>query len=367
METIRITVDGRGYEVPGGGTVLEACRAAGVEIPTLCYDARTEPYGACRLCIVEIEGLRGLPVSCTTPVGDGMVVRTDTPEIQNVRRTIVELLLAAGEHDCITCEASGECTLQRLAYSYGIEKPRFQLEKIDKLVDDGNPWILRDNRKCVRCGRCIRVCHEVRGQGVIDFVNRGYDAKVGTSFDRPLLESDCKFCGECIQACPVGAIVDKRARFKGRAADTTRVRTTCSYCGVGCQTVLHVADEKVVMVTGAEDVPPNYGMLCVKGRFGMDAYQHPDRLTTPLIRVRADDSVVFDPKELVAGGLFRKATWNQALDYTAKRITELVEKHGPDSFAMATSARATNESNYAAMKFARAVIGTNNVDHCARA
>lgn len=366
MEKITVTVDGIEHQIPKVGTVLEACRSAGADIPTLCYDANTEPYGACRLCIVEIEGLRGLPVSCTTPVTNGMVIRTTSPEIEKVRKTIVELLLAAGEHDCISCEASGRCTLQRLAYRYGIEKPRFILEKIDKLVDDGNPWIMRDDRKCVRCGRCVRVCHEIRGQGAIDLINRGYDSRVGTSFDRPLLETVCKFCGECIQACPVGAMIDKKSRFKGRESEVEKTRTTCSYCGVGCQTVLNVAGGKVIRVTGADDTPPNKGMLCVKGRFGVDAYQHPDRLTTPLIRVRPDDSLSINVNELVAGR-FRKTTWNEALDYTAKRLIEITEANGPDSFAMASSARATNEANYAAMKFARAVIGTNNVDHCARA
>lgn len=351
MEKISINVNGRDYRVDPGQTVLQACTSLGFDIPNLCWHPRTEVYGGCRLCIVEIEGMRGLPISCGTDVRDGMVIRTDTEDIHKVRKMVVELLIASGDHNCMTCEMNGACTLQRLAYQYGIEKPRFELKGEPLPIDDDNPFIIRDYSKCILCGRCLRVCNEVIGQGAINFINRGFTAKVACTEDVPLNESNCQMCGSCVQACPTGALSYKKGRFQGRVAETEVVQSTCPYCGCGCQLELHVKDGEVVYVDAVEDAGPNYGTACVKGRFGFDFIYSPDRLTMPLIR---------------KGQSFEETDWETALDTVADKLREIKDRHGPDSIMMASSAKATNEENYAWMKFTRAAVGTNNIDHCAR-
>lgn len=351
MDKVTINVNGTDFQVDPGSTVLEACAPLGVDIPNLCWHPRTKVYGGCRLCIVEIDGMRGLPISCGTEVGDKMVIRTDTQEIHNVRKIVVELMIASGDHNCMTCEMSGVCTLQRLAYEYGIEKPRFELRGEPIPIDEDNPFIIRDYSKCVLCGRCLRVCNEVVGQGAINMKGRGIDAKVACMEDSALIDSDCGMCGSCVQACPTGALSYKKSRFRGRDIDTDKVITTCSYCGCGCQLVLHVKDGEVVKVEADEDSGPNFGTTCVKGRFGFDFIHSEDRLTMPLIR---------------KGQKFEQVSWDQALDHVAGKLKEIRKKHGADALMVASSAKATNEENYAAMKFTRAVLGTNNIDHCAR-
>jgi len=351
MEKISINVNGKDYEVDPGQTVLQACTSLGFDIPNLCWHPRTEVYGGCRLCIVEIEGMRGLPISCGTDVRDGMVIRTDTEDIHQVRKMVVELLIASGDHNCMTCEMNGACTLQRLAYQYGIDKPRFELKGEPLPIDDDNPFIIRDYSKCILCGRCLRVCNEVIGQGAINFINRGFSAKVACMEDVPLDHSNCEMCGSCVQACPTGALTYKKARFRGRESETEVVRSTCPYCGCGCQLELHVKDGEVVYVDAVEDAGPNYGTACVKGRFGFDFIYNPDRLHKPLVR---------------KGQSFEETDWDTALDLVAGKLREIKDRHGADSIMMASSAKATNEENYAWMKFTRAALGTNNIDHCAR-
>lgn len=351
MEKITINVNGKDFEVESGQTVLAACESAGIEIPKLCWHPRTKIYGGCRLCVVEIEGMRGLPISCGTEVKDRMVVRTDTPAVRGVRKIVVELMIGSGEHNCMTCEKNGTCTVQRLAYEYGIEKPRFELRGERLPIDDANPFIIRDYNKCVLCGRCQRVCNEVVGQGAINLINRGSSARIATMGDTALIDSICGMCGNCVQACPTGALAYKKSRYQGRGDQTEQVVTTCPYCGCGCQLVLHVKDGRVVKVEGDETGVPNYGSTCVKGRFGFDFITSPDRLTKPLIKKGQD---------------FVEASWEEALDLVASRMKEIKEKNGADAFMVASSAKATNEENYAAMKFTRAVLGTNNIDHCAR-
>jgi len=351
-EKIRITIDGREVTANPEQTILEAARENGIFIPTLCQYADTTNVGACRVCVVEVEKARTLVASCCMPVSAGMVVRTDTKAVRDAQRMIVELLWASGDHNCLVCEKNGNCELQDLVYWLGIEKPRFPIESPGYEIEKTNSMIVRDLNKCVLCGRCVRACNEIQVNEVLDFSLRGSRAKVGPAFDSDYIASECYFCGECVDACPVGAITFAQARFGGRPWELEKVRTTCTYCGVGCQLDLNINKGKIVKVTGNRDYgPPNQGSLCIKGRFAMDFVQHPDRLQRPLIR---------------KNGELTEATWEEAYDLIARNLSAIKEEHGPDSIAGFASARCTNEENYLFQKFMRAVIGTNNVDHCAR-
>jgi predicted molibdopterin-dependent oxidoreductase YjgC len=286
------------------------------------------------------------------PVAAGMVVKTDTEKVMRARRLAVELLWASGDHNCLTCEKNGNCELQDLIYMLKIEKPRFPIEPPGYNIEDTNTMIQRDLNKCVLCGRCVRVCNEVQVNEILDFSMRGSHTMVGPAFDADYIDSECYFCGECVDACPVGALTFKQARFEGRPWEIEKVRTTCAFCGVGCQMDLNVHNGKIVKVTGNREYgTPNQGSLCVKGRFGMDFVGHPERLTTPLIR---------------KDGELREAGWDEACDFIAEKFTSIKEDYGADSLAGFSSARCTNEENYLFQKFMRAAIGTNNVDHCAR-
>lgn len=351
-DKILITIDGKEVEASPGQTILEVARENGFYIPTLCYYKGTTNVGACRVCVVEVENARSLVASCAMPVNPGMVVTTDNDKIREARKLVVELLWASGDHNCLTCEQNGNCELQDLVYYLGIEEPRFNIEPPGYEKEDTNTMIRRDLNKCILCGRCVRACNEIQVNEVLDFSMRGSHTKVGPAFDTDYIHSNCFFCGECVDSCPVGAITFKQARFAGRPWEIEKVRTTCTYCGVGCQLDLNVHNGKIIKVTGNREYGnPNLGSLCVKGRFGMDFIDSPDRLTHPLIR---------------KNGELQKASWEEALSYIADRLRSIKEKNGADSIAGFSSARCTNEENYLFQKFTRAVIGTNNVDHCAR-
>lgn len=342
-----------GKETPfkQGQMILEAVRNAGIEIPTLCYLKGSTPTGACRICLIEVKGARSLQAACSTPASPGMEVFTDTEVVHRSRKLNVELLLASGKHSCIACEANGNCRLQDLAYFYKITSLKFEESEKKYPTEDENPFIIRDFSRCILCGRCVQACNEVVVNRAISLGYRGSESKVVTGGDRPYNDSECVFCGQCIEVCPVGALTEKKAKGLGRPWETQKIRTTCPYCGVGCQQLLHVKDGKIVKVTAVEDAQPNQGRLCVKGRFAYDFIYSEERLKTPLIREKEG---------------FREASWDEALGLVATKFKEIIKKDGPDAIAGVSCARSINEDSYQMQKLFRAVIGTNNIDHCAR-
>ncbi len=339
---VALTINGKEVEVEEGATVLEAARQAGFDIPTLCAHDDLMPYGACRLCIVKIEGLRGLPPSCMIIAQDGMEVTTDSEEIRSVRRTVAEMILSDHPDDCLYCPQNLNCELQRIAQDLGIRERRLRRLSRDAPVDTSNPFFVRDMNKCILCGRCVRTCEEITGIHAIDFVNRGYKTVVAPFMTNEIAESRCGSCGECVVRCPTGALA-YREEYKPQY----QVRSVCPYCGVGCGLILGIKDGRVINVRGDTEDVVNKGQLCVKGRFGLHEFlSHDERLKKPLIR---------------EGDEFREAEWDEALDLVVKKLTGHKGK-----FAALASAKATNEENYVFQKFVRAVMGTNNVDHCAR-
>jgi len=342
-DEIKLKINGIEVRTSKGATVLEAAQAAGIYIPTLCFDHDLEPYGSCRLCIVEIEGMRGLPTACTTPATNGMVVHTETAAVNEVRRTVIDLLIADHPMDCLTCRKNQQCDLQKVASYLGITERRFPQSDRAFPVDTSNPFFDLDRNYCILCAKCVRTCDEITGIGAIDLAFRGYPAKVATFNDKPLIESICKSCGECMVRCPVGAL-----RPKENIQPTREVKTTCPYCGVGCQMYLGIKGERVVKVSGDRDNDVNTGRLCIKGRFGIAEFiHHSERLSKPLIRQT---------------GEFAETTWNKALNEVASKLGH----YQPDEVAIISSAKCTNEENYAIQKLGRAVLGTHNIDHCAR-
>ena len=346
---ISLNINGKDVSVFEGSTVLEASKILEIDIPTLCYDPRMKPYGGCRLCIVEIEGMPKPVTSCTTPATEGMVVTTESDRLYRLRRTIIELLLSDHPNDCMVCARAGDCTLQELAYFYKLRENRFEGEHRDHDRIDANPFIKREMNKCILCGLCVRVCDEVQGVNAIDFAYRGFNAKICPPYDKDL---DCEFCGQCVAICPTGALTGKVGAGEGRQKSVKRTDTVCSYCGCGCNITLHTVRDKVIRVSSKKHTH-NQGWLCAKGRFGYEFINHPDRLKKPLIRREK-------------GGKLESATWEEALDLIAAKFTAIKEEFGPDALAGLASARCTNEENYVFQKFFRAVVGTNNIDHCAR-
>ncbi len=343
MARIKMVIDGNAIEANEQATVLEAARDAGIYIPNLCADPDLEPFGACRLCLVEVDGEDGLLTACTLPVAEGIVVRTDTDWINAIRRRIVQMLMSDHSSDCLLCPKNQRCELQKVAAYLGVgEQPYRRLERAS-VIDSSNPFFVRDSSLCILCGKCVRVCAEVQGRRALEIQHEGRFSKIITAGgEKPIVESICESCGQCVAKCPTGAIVPKKFDFPSKA-----VKSICPYCGVGCGIVLEVRGDKLVGARGDTDNRVNKGSLCVKGRFGLDYVNHAQRLTTPLIR---------------RNGKLEPATWEEALDLVAHKLTRYRGKQ----IGVLASAKCTNEENYLIQKFARVVLGTPHIDHCAR-
>jgi formate dehydrogenase alpha subunit len=341
---VTLIIDGLGIKAKKGSSLLEAALKNDIYIPHLCHHPDLKPFGACRLCLVENNEGR-LITACETQVEDGMVFSTENDRINQIRKLVVRLLIANHEVDCLTCTQDGKCHLQDVTGYLGIEKE--DLGDLRRVVpeiplDLSNPFFQRDLKKCILCGICVRVCSDLVGANAIDFGFRGYDTQITTFNHKDILESSCVSCGECVMACPVGALT-----LKDTLQPSREVKTICPYCGVGCGVYLGIRGEKIVSVRGDPESKVNRGYLCVKGRFGYGFVNHPQRLTSPLIKI---------------DGKFEEVSWDEALDLVAQKFTE----YQGDSFATMASAKCTNEENYLFQKFTRVVMGTNNIDHCAR-
>jgi predicted molibdopterin-dependent oxidoreductase YjgC len=365
--TVTLTINNQRVVAEEGSTILEAARSAGIAIPTLCHHPDLTNVGACRMCVVSVEKARGLQTACTTPAMEGMVVDTESQEAREARKFVLEMLLSDHPNECMLCEVNGDCELQDLAYEYNAAWPEHGgAHHTYQVNPDPNPFIFIDRNKCILCGRCIRACGEIQNRDVWNFAHRGFKTKLIAGADQFMLDARCESCGQCVAYCPVGALYDKMSLGTARPNKVTKVRTTCSYCGVGCNFDLNVRDGKIVRVTSAPDARVNGMALCVKGRYGYDYVHHPDRLTRPLVRreLLEDGRRTTDDRQRLSD--FVEVDWETALDIVARKFSEVKQAHGGDALAVLASAKCTNEENYLFNKFTRQVLGTNNIDHCAR-
>ncbi len=359
METglVHLTIDGQPVAVPPETTILNAAKTIGITIPTLCYLSDQMPDGSCRFCVVEVDGGRkkGLMIACAEHCTEGMIVQTESKEVIEARKFILEMLLSRHCTNCFTCPQNGKCKLQEYCYRYDVKFSDFGLDITALAKDESNPFISYDPNLCIMCRRCERVCENTSGRNAISIVNRGYETKMGFPFGKSWSESTCESCGNCVAACPTGALTRKEIRKEGVRESNIdkKVLTSCPHCATGCQYYLLVKDNKIVG-TEAYDGPANHGMLCVKGRFGSYNFVHAgDRVKYPLIKNKAT-------------GQFERATWDEALDLVASKFMEIKKKYGGDALAGFACSRSPNEDIYMVQKMVRTCFGTNNVDNCAR-
>jgi formate dehydrogenase major subunit len=365
-KTVTLTIDGFTVSVPEGTSVMRASAELGIQIPKLCATDMVDAFGSCRLCLVEIEGRRGTPSSCTTPAEDGMVVRTQTGRLKDLRRGVMELYISDHPLDCLTCAANGDCELQDMAGAVGLRDVRYGYEGDNHVKardglgemnarwmpkDETNPYFTYDPSKCIVCSRCVRACEEVQGTFALTISGRGFDSRVSPGMSEDFLASECVSCGACVQACPTATLTEKSVIDIGQPEHS--VVTTCAYCGVGCSFKAEMRGEELVRMVPYKDGEANRGHSCVKGRFAYGYAHHQDRILNPMIRDR-----VTDP--------WREVSWDEALSFAASRLRAIQEKHGKESIGVITSSRCTNEETYLVQKLTRAVFGNNNTDTCAR-
>jgi predicted molibdopterin-dependent oxidoreductase YjgC len=363
--SVNLTIDQKRIVASQGQTILQAARENQIEIPTLCFHKDLSPTGNCRMCVVEVAGQRFLPAACVTTVVEGMAVETHSTKVIRSRKMNLELMLANHPQDCITCDVSGECELQDLAYEYRVDVPTWGAKGTRYLPDrDPNPFIRVDMNRCILCRRCVLACAEIQGRDVWGVANRGFGEQIVAGAGTTLLEARCESCGQCVAYCPTGALSNKMNYGLARAHQVRKVLTTCSYCGVGCQFDLLVKGDKIIGVASNPEAPVNGMALCVKGRYGYDYIKHRDRLLKPRVR----RYLLAGKKKSRRGKAWEwvEVDWEVALSLTARMLVSTRRGFGADAIGILTSAKCTNEENYLMNKFARQVIGTNNIDHCAR-
>ncbi len=353
-KTITLEIDGAQVSVAEGSSIMHAAMVAGIKVPKLCATDSLEAFGSCRLCLVEVEGRRGYPASCTTPVAEGIKVHTQSPKLADIRRGVMELYISDHPLDCLTCSTNGDCELQDMAGAVGLREVRYGYEGDNHLKaekDTSNPYFQFDPSKCIVCSRCVRACEETQGTFALTIEGRGFESKVAAGNFANFLDSECVSCGACVQACPTATLIEKTVVEHGVPEHT--VTTTCAYCGVGCSFDAEMKGEQVVRMVPNRDGGANHGHSCVKGRFAWGYATHKDRITTPMIR-----KSIHDP--------WTEVSWDEAINYAASEITRIQAQYGKDAVGGITSSRCTNEEVYVTQKLVRAVFGSNNVDTCAR-
>jgi len=350
---VTLEIDGFQVTAPAGTSVMRAAASIGIEIPKLCATDSIEPFGSCRLCVVQIEGGRGMPASCTTPVAEGLKIVTQNKKLADVRRGIMELYISDHPLDCLTCSANGDCELQDMAGVVGLREVRYNpIEThLNAEKDHSNPYFSFDPSKCIVCSRCVRACEETQGTFALTIDGRGFDSKVSPSQNQPFMDSECVSCGACVQACPTATLMEKSVIDNGQPEHA--IVTTCAYCGVGCSFRAEMKGEQVIRMVPHKDGKANHGHSCVKGRFAFGYATHKDRITKPMIRASIKDA-------------WREVSWEEAINHAASELKRIQAKYGKDSIGGITSSRCTNEEVYIMQKLIRAGFGNNNVDTCAR-
>ncbi|MBF7054686.1 formate dehydrogenase subunit alpha [Halomonas sp. KAO] len=351
---VSVEIDGVEITVPEGTSVLRAAALADINIPKLCATDSLEAFGSCRLCAVQVEGKRGTPAACTTPVAEGMRVTTQNDRLARLRRNVMELYISDHPLDCLTCPANGDCELQDMAGTVGLREVRYGFEGENHLAaeqDHSNPYFSFDPSKCIVCSRCVRACEEVQGTFALTIDGRGFDSKVAAGQDEAFMDSECVSCGACVQACPTSTLMEKSVIDAGQPEHS--VITTCAYCGVGCSFEAQMKGDQLVRMVPYKGGDANHGHSCVKGRFAFGYATHPDRITTPMIREAIDQP-------------WREVGWEEAIAFAAERLQAIQAEHGRESIGGITSSRCTNEETYLVQKLIRAAFGNNNTDTCAR-